>query len=118
MCHSFSLLSSDGQQCRVLRCTCGSLHVLWHALSLSLNHQEFAQLSALLASSDPHGDAPTGRWQRGDWELRRTDHAAQLWCGPAGLTFTPGDFQALCALIHAVTLPPTPAAPGTAMHLN
>lgn len=111
MCHSFTTLAEEGPHRRVLRCSCGALHVVWHNFNLSLSGAEFAQFAALLAG------AAAERGTLGDWHLHVTPQAVGLWYGPAGLTFSPADFGALRALVASV--PPQPhVPPRPALHLN
>ncbi|UBV45050.1 hypothetical protein LAJ19_18160 (plasmid) [Deinococcus taeanensis] len=97
MCHGFTPLHAPSTTRRVMRCTCGSLHVIWHHLNYALSPSEFRDLHDLLTAPAPHA-------ARTDWALQHTAHATQLWCGPTGVTFTPQEFQSFRDLI--LTVPP------------
>ncbi|WP_221090155.1 hypothetical protein [Deinococcus aquaedulcis] len=96
MCQSLTPLVIHAPRRKVLRCSCGALHVVWESLNLSLHDEEFLDLQALTA--DPH-DRLLGHWQ--------THHTAQgvgLWYGPMGTTLRPDDWQALRTLLQATTV--------------
>ncbi|GGM59196.1 hypothetical protein GCM10008956_38440 [Deinococcus arenae] len=95
MCHGFTPLHDLSTHRRVLRCTCGNLHVIWHDLNFALNHQEFSDLQGLLRRDDPQAT-------QADWALHTGTHGTRLWCGATGVTFTTSDFGAFRHLIlHA-----------------
>lgn len=54
MCHSLTPLVTHASHRKVLRCSCGSLHVVWDNLNLSLTPEEFTGLRGVVVQ----GGAP------------------------------------------------------------
>lgn len=99
MCHSLTPLVTHASRRQVLRCSCGSLHVVWENLNLSLTPEEFAELWGLLV----HGTSAAE-----PWHLHHGAGGMGLWHGPLGTTFSHPDFAAFVSLISAVGAAPPP----------
>lgn len=102
MCHSLTPLVTHASRRKVLRCSCGSLHVVWDNLNLSLTPEEFTGLRGVVVHGGSAQDSVADQWH-----LHHGTSGMGLWYGPLGTTFSLPDFAAFVSLISAVqTAPP------------
>ena len=101
MCDSLTPLVMHASRRKVLRCSCGALHVVWENLNFSLTPEEFTDLHSLVV----HQDSTLERWH-----LHHGIGGMGLWYGPLGTTFSHPDFAAFVSLISAVQTAPPPSA--------
>ncbi|MVN88532.1 hypothetical protein GO986_17475 [Deinococcus sp. HMF7620] len=97
MCHSLTPVVQHAPRRKVMRCSCGALHVVWDSLNLSLNDEEFRDLHAL-------AQAPDGG-SLGQWHAHHSAAHVGLWYGPLGTTLSLDDWQAFAALLQAAQVP-------------
>ncbi|MGY2896354.1 hypothetical protein [Deinococcus sp. UYEF24] len=97
MCNVLTPLVQQSFNRQVARCEHGTLHLSWHAVTWSLSGRDFARLysfvQAALRSGQSHFEAPPMVFGRGN------GGNTTLWSGPAGLAFTPDDFEAFYGLL-------------------
>ena len=97
MCGQLETLASQAVRRRILRCSCGTLHVVWDNLNLSLRKDEFADLCLLAQLLERH-TLP----QVGLWHAQLGLGGVGLWYGPFGVTLTLDDWEGFVGLLAKV----------------
>lgn len=112
MCHTFTPLVTHHDRRKVVRCSCGTLHLVWHRLNLSLSPAELGELARLLAGGPDLGERRTV----GAWHLHVGVEVTGLWYGPFGATFTRAELDGLRSLVDDVSALASPRGPTWALN--